>query len=188
MRNEAGPPSGAAATTSTGNQEWRQAGEAAGAVAARPASAAWSAERRSGRDRRRLGMRTFVQGGLNPRRRSGGRRCGDHAQLVDWHEPHLLFLAVAILLLSAADAFMTLTLISGGAREVNPVMDFVLQRQPQLFAATKMLLTGAGVLVLVACARATVFRVIRVSSVLRWCLFGYAGLIAYECWLFQQLA
>src|SRR5690606_20447678 len=124
-------------------------------------------ERRSGYDRRRLGIRTFLQGALNPRRRTGGRRRGDTGVLVDWHEPHLMFLAVAILLLSVSDAFLTLTLLAAGAYEVNPVMSFVLQRQPELFAAVKMALTGMGVLALVACARATVFRVIRVSSVLR---------------------
>src|SRR5690606_9242524 len=91
----------------------------------RPAAApiAGVGERRSGYDRRRTGIRTFVQGGLTPRRRSGGRRHDDQAWLVDWHEPHLLFLAVAILLLSVTDAFMTLTLLSAGAHEANPIMD-----------------------------------------------------------------
>src|SRR5690606_9799424 len=146
-----------------------------------------SIERRSGYDRRRTGIRTFVQGALTPRRRNGGRRQGDHALFVDWHEPHLLFLALTILLLSVTDAFLTVTLLSLGAREANPVMDFVLQRRPELFAAAKMMLTGVGVLVLVACARATVFRIIRVSAVMHWCLLLYAGLVAYEYWLLDRL-
>lgn len=145
-------------------------------------------ERRSGYDRRRPSVRAFLRGGLTPRRRSGGRRDGDRCWLADWHEPHLLFLAVAILLLSVTDAFLTLTLLEVGAYEANPVMHAVLARQPQLFAAVKMALTGAGVLVLVVCARATVFRVLRVSAVIHWCLFGYAALIAYECWLLREIA
>lgn len=144
-------------------------------------------ERRSGYDRRQTGIRTFVQGGLTPRRRSGGRRHDDRDWFVDWHEPHLLFLAVAILLLSVTDAFMTLTLLSAGAHEANPIMDFVLREKPELFAAVKMGMTGSGVLVLVACARATVFRVIRVTTVMHWCLFTYAALIAYECWLLRAI-
>lgn len=152
-----------------------------------PAARPHIRERRSGYDRRKLSARTFLQGGLTPRRRTGGRRRGDTAGLVDWHEPHLMFLAVAILLLSVSDAFLTLTLLAAGAYEANPVMSYVLERQPELFATVKMALTGVGVLVLVACARATVFRLIRVSSVLRGCLFLYAGLIAYECWLLQQV-
>ncbi|HEX7081297.1 MAG TPA: DUF5658 family protein [Gammaproteobacteria bacterium] len=145
------------------------------------------AERRSGHDRRRASVRTFIQGGLNPRRRSSGRRWDDGG-LVDWHEPHLLFLAVAILLLSVTDAFLTITLIGHGAQEVNPVMSLVLEKQPQLFAAAKIGLTCAGILVLVACARARVFRVLRVSTVIHWCLLSYAALIGYECWLLRAIA
>ena len=157
-------------------------------IAATAMSGAAIAERRSGYDRRRMTARTFLQGGLTPRRRSSGRRWDDAEWLVDWHEPHLLFLAVAILLLSVTDALLTLTLINLGAHEVNPVMDFVLAKQPHLFAAVKMALTGAGVLVLVVCARAKVFRVVRVSTFMHWFLLGYAGLIGYECWMLRAIA
>ena len=146
-----------------------------------------SRERRSGYDRRTLGVRTFLQGGLTPRRR-GGRRSDDVDRFTDWYEPHLLFLAVAILLLSVTDAFMTLTLISHGAHEANPIMDHFLRGDPQLFAAVKMALTGGGIVVLVACARARVFRVIRVSAIIHWCLLAYACLIVYEVWLLRQIA
>ena len=144
-------------------------------------------ERRSGYDRRNLGIRTFVQGGLTPRRRAG-RRQDDIDRFVDWYEPHLFFLSIAILLLSVTDAFMTLTLISHGAYEANPLMHHLLQQDLRLFAAMKMAMTGAGLIVLVACARARVFRVIRVSSLMHWCLLAYAALIVYECWLLRQIA
>lgn len=156
-------------------------------VVANTSARAALVERRSGYDRRSLTIRTFLQGGFNPRRR-GGRRWDDAGSLVDWHEPHLLFLSVAILLLSVTDAFLTLTLISHGAQEANPFMNVLLQKQPQLFAAVKMGLTGGAVLVLVACARATVFKVIRVTSVIHAALFVYAVLIAYECWLLRGVA
>ena len=140
-------------------------------------------DRRSGYDRRRPTLRTFMQGGLTPRRR-GGRRADD-VVLLDWHEPHLLFMAVAILLLSAADALLTLTLLANGANEINPVMNYLLVSHPQFFAAAKMTLTGMSVMILVACARATVFRVVRVSTIIRSFLLGYALLIGYECWLLK---
>ncbi len=145
-------------------------------------------ERRSGDDRRRTGIKTFLRGGLSPRRRNGGRRRDDQTLFVDWHEPHLLFLAVAILILSVTDAFLTLTLLAAGAHEANPVMDYVLRERPQLFAAAKMVLTGVGVCVLVVCARATVFRVIKVTSVMQSCLLLYAALIGYELWLMRAIA
>jgi len=143
-------------------------------------------ERRGGYDRRRLSARSFFQGGLTPRRRSG-RRAGETDGFVDWHEPHLLFLSLTILLLSVADAFLTLTLLTQGAREVNPVMAYVLEHYPAMFGMAKMILTGGALLVLVAMARATVFRLIRVSTVMHWFLIGYVSLIAYEWWLLRNI-
>ena len=141
-------------------------------------------ERRRGGDRRRLTLRSFLQGGLNPRRR-GGRRAGEQHLPVDWHEPYLLFLSLTILLLSVADAFLTITLIMGGAQEANPVMAYVLRDRPEWFAAIKMGLTGPGVLVLVAMARSRVFRVMRVGLVLQGIFVVYVALIAYEWWLLR---
>lgn len=143
-------------------------------------------ERRIRIDRRSLSIRTFLQGGLTPRRRAN-RRGGEVDSLVDWHEPHLLFLAIVILLLSVTDAFLTLTLINAGASEANPIMAFLLERTPQLFASVKMALTGIGVVVLVALARARIFRVIRTSIVIHWFMLGYVALICYEAWLLKQV-
>jgi hypothetical protein len=129
--------------------------------------------------------RTFVQGGLTPRRRDGRRNAEGH-NLVDWHEPQLLFLSLAILLLSVTDAFLTLTLMTHGAHEANPLLAVLLDAHPGLFAGAKMAMTGAGVLVLVALGRARVFRIIQVSAIMHWCVCGYVALIAYEWWLLQQ--
>ena len=141
-------------------------------------------ERRQGADRRRTTLRTFIQGGLTPRRR-GSRRSHERDALIDWHEPHLLFLALTILLLSVADAFLTLTLLTEGANEANPLLAFVLEGHPKLFAALKMGLTGTGILVLVALARARVFRLVRVGTVMHWLLLAYVALIGYEWWLLR---
>jgi hypothetical protein len=144
-------------------------------------------ERRGGGvDRRRTTLRTFLQSGFTPRRR-GGRRIDEQHLPIDWHEPYLLFLAVTILLLNVADAFLTLTLLTIGAREANPVIAFVLEEHPKLFAITKVGLTSVGVLVLVAVARARIFNVMRVSSLLHAVLLGYAVLICYEWWLLRAI-
>jgi hypothetical protein len=149
-----------------------------------PAAGTLVADRRSGYDRRSVSLRSFLRGGLTPRRR-GGRRSTDVAFILDWHEPHLLFMAIAILLLSVADALLTLTLLANGAQEMNPVMDYILASYPRLFAVVKMSLTGVGVMILVVCARTTVFRIVRVSTVMHWFLLGYSCLIAYELWLLK---
>jgi hypothetical protein len=141
-------------------------------------------ERRVADERRRTSLRSFLTGGLKPRRRDG-RRAGEQHLPIDWHEPYLLFLSLTILLLSVADAFLTITLITGGANEANPLLAFVLREHPDLFATIKMLLTGGGVLVLVAVARARLFRVMRVGVVLQGVFVAYVALIAYEWWLLR---
>ena len=90
-----------------------------------------------------------------------------------------------ILLLSVADAFLTFTLIMGGAQEANPLLAFVLRDHPELFAVVKMGLTGVGVLVLVAVARTRLFRIMRVGLVLQGVFVAYVALIAYEWWLLR---
>ena len=143
-------------------------------------------ERRGCYDRRTVSLRSFVQGGVTPRRRRV-RRADEASAFVDWHEPHLLFMAMTILLLSVADAFLTLTLLTQGGQEANPLLAYVLDNFPRAFAGVKMLLTGIGVVVLVALARATVFRIIRVVTLMHWCLVAYVILIFYEWWLLRSL-
>jgi len=142
-------------------------------------------ERRQRVDRRLLSWRTFFQGSITPQRRNS-RRGNEFDALVDWHEPHLLFLAIMILLLSVTDAFLTLTLISIGGEEANPIMAYLIEQTPRLFAIVKIALTGGGIVVLVALARARVFRVIRISNIIHWCMVGYVVLIVYEAWLLHQ--
>jgi hypothetical protein len=141
-------------------------------------------DRRRGPDRRRITLRSFLQGGITPRRR-GGRRADEQHLPIDWHEPYLLFLSMMILLLSVADAFLTITLIMGGAQEANPLLAFILADHPNLFAVIKMALTGTGVLVLVAIARARLFRIVRVGVILQGIFVAYVALIAYEWWLLR---
>jgi hypothetical protein len=143
------------------------------------------AERRAGEERRTLTLGTFLRGSVRVRRRADRR--ADDAYHVDWHEPDLLFLAVTILLLSVIDAFFTLTLLRHGAVEANPLLEFVLSEHPQFFAVIKMGFTGVGVLVLVAAARAHLFRVVRVKTILQWVLLGYVLLFGYEMWLLRDI-
>ena len=143
-------------------------------------------ERRDGADRRHTSLGTFLRGGVTPRRRYG-RRAGEHHLPIDWHEPYLLFVSLMIVLLSVADAFLTLTLIMNGASEANPFMAMVLLDFPELFAAVKMGFTGAGVLVLVAVARHRLFRIMRVGVVLQGFFVAYVALITYEWWLLRAI-
>jgi hypothetical protein len=92
-------------------------------------------------------------------------------------------LAVVLLLLSVADAFLTVTLIAGGAVETNPLLAFVLNEHPRAFAVVKMALTGAGVVLLVTIARTRIFQLISGRAFLQGLVAAYCALVAYEAWL-----
>jgi hypothetical protein len=93
--------------------------------------------------------------------------------------------AISILLLCVADAFMTVVLLQGGANEVNPIMAAVIYRSVALFAALKMGLTGVSITLLVILARYRFFRLMRVEWVLYGVLAAYVSLIGYEVWMLK---
>jgi len=135
---------------------------------------------RSSVERRRFGWRTVLYGFLRSRRRAV-RRAGDGEPVfTDWHHPWLFFLATATMLLSSIDAFFTLQLLERGATEINPVMASVLGVGTQAFAATKMLLTGFGILVVVFLARSRLFNRLRTGLVLTGFFSVYCCLVCYE--------
>jgi len=124
---------------------------------------------------------SVLYGNFNPRRRGPQRRLGDSRfHFLDWHAPHLLAVAIGILLLSVADAFMTVTLLAGGAIEVNPVMASVVYKSASLFAALKMAMTGIGVVLMVILSQYRFLRVVRVEVVMYAILVVYVGLLGYE--------
>ncbi len=149
------------------------------------ALSAQSVNRRARPDRRRTTWRTFTHGAVRARRRHS-RRDADEHHFLDWHEAYLLVPVVSILLLSVADALLTLKILSLGGSEVNPVMAWLLETNIRWFAVGKMAFTGFGVLVLVAVSRARIFRVLRVANVLHWFFAAYVALIGYEWVLLNQ--
>lgn len=106
---------------------------------------------------------------------------------MDWHHPQWLAVAILTLLLSIADAFMTLTLLERGANEANPFMEPLVHGSPLLFALIKICLTGGGITVLTLLARMRVFGRLPVGLLLYGVLFSYALLVGYEFWLLDTL-
>ena len=144
-------------------------------------------DRREHVDRRRRVWWSVVYGNFNPRRRAPPRRLDQsHYHSVDWHSPHLLAVAIGILLLSVVDAFMTLILLQGGADEVNPIMALVVYRSVAVFAALKMALTSLGVVFMVFLARYRFMRRLPVGWVLYGVLIAYTSLIGYEIHMFKS--
>ncbi len=89
------------------------------------------------------------------------------------------------MLLSVADAMLTLELMHLGAVEVNPLMAVFLDSGSPGFAYLKVALTGLGVTVLTIMARIHAFGRVPVGVVLYGVLGLYVSLIAYEYWLLQ---
>jgi len=152
-----------------------------------PAPPDAAAERRSHADRRRRILWSVWYGSFNPRRRRPPRRLDDSRyHSLDWYAAHLLAVSVGILLLSAADAFLTLLLLHSGAAEVNPVMAAVIYRGAATFTALKMGLTSMGIVLMVFLARYRFMRFIRVELVMYGMLLIYVWLVLYEIWMLRN--
>jgi hypothetical protein len=144
-------------------------------------------ERRWAERRRRVWW-SVLYGNFKPRRRHPMRRSDDSRyQSVDWHSAHLLAVSIGILLLSAADAFMTVTLLSGGAIEVNPIMAVAVSKSGSLFAMSKMAMTGMGVILMVSLARYRFMRIVRVDVILYAIFIAYMVLLGYEFWMLRAI-
>jgi hypothetical protein len=138
------------------------------------------AENRETDDRREFSWRTVFFGYFRSRRRTTRRDTEAEPLYTDWHHPWLFFLAIGIMLLSCIDAFFTLQLLDRGMIEINPVMAMLIGKGTLPFAASKMLLTGIGILVLVFLSRSRMFNLMRTGLVLTMFFSAYACLVCYE--------
>lgn len=137
-------------------------------------------DRRSA-DRRKGTLTSLIRGNWLARRRRARRTPDEHrGYYVDHYEPEVLCLIAAIVLLSCADALLTLSLLGLGGRELNVFMALLVHIDAQTFAGWKMALTASGVLFLAVHHRFRLFRCVRVHCVLQALLLAYLLLIGYE--------
>jgi hypothetical protein len=132
-------------------------------------------------------LAAYWRGALHPRRVAGRRRRDRLYPIVDRHSPRVLALVITILGLCVLDGVLTVTLMSHGAREANPVLALFLPDNLPWFAAVKLALTTVGMVVLVACSRMRLFRRIPGETMLYVVLALYAGLVVYELRLLKLL-
>ena len=137
-------------------------------------------ERRAAADRRLFSWRTIMFGFARSRRHNHRRDEDAEIHFLDWHHPWLFFLAVGTMLLSCVDAFMTLQLLELGMYEANPFMAAMLEQSTSTFAATKMAITGTGILILVFLAKARFLNRFRTGLFLTMFFSFYACLVCYE--------
>lgn len=131
-------------------------------------------------ERRMFGLTTLIKGTTLCRRHSGRRTADRLGYYVDWYAPHLLYITVAIIALSAIDAVITLYLIQHGLIEINPIMALLMQHDIGLFVATKIGVTSVAILFLVVHHTFWLFKRLPVSTLIYAALALYLGLIGYE--------
>ena len=137
-------------------------------------------EQRTAVARRNLNWRTAFYGFVLSRRRQHRRSAESDVIFLDWHHPWLFFLAVGTMILSCADAFLTLQLIDRGMSEVNPVMLALLGAGTSTFAAVKLAMTACCIFVLVFLAKVDFLNRLRTGLFLTAFFTGYAILVCYE--------
>jgi hypothetical protein len=94
---------------------------------------------------------------------------------------------VLILVLSVADAFLTLELVRGGMTELNYVMYYYMELGPLPFVLIKYSLTAVG-LILLLMHKNYFFMAgrVRVKAIIVVLAFMYSALITYELFLFRE--
>ena len=145
-------------------------------------------ERRSGQDRRQnrltISKRLFFNG-----RRESGRRAEDRKQIMalDRYSPSLFIGIVAVLSLSLLDAMLTLTLLSRGARELNPVMAYYLSHGPYVFLSVKYGLTALSVLLIVLLKDSLPHRYcLNSATLLHLFAAGFGSVVIWQVYLLSR--
>jgi hypothetical protein len=139
-----------------------------------------TSNKREDSERRDFTWRTVFFGFMRSRRHVHRRDLDDEVVFLDWHHPWLFFLATGTMLLSAADAFLTLQLLERGMVEVNPLMSVIMKKSTMLFTSTKLGITALGILTLVYLAKFLFLNRIRTGAILTGFFTFYACLVCYE--------
>jgi hypothetical protein len=139
-------------------------------------------DRRSGKDRRAAPTSPFTLKSLFGARTSS-RRKEDFTRyyFFDRYSPFFVILLIVTLLLSLFDAFLTLRLMDGNFRELNPVMEYFINLGPSPFLLVKWLLTVFGLLTLLILKNFYLWGgKIKAETILVVIPFLYLVLITYE--------
>ncbi len=153
------------------------------ATASAPAGGYRQENRRRNSDRRSHSLGSFIYGGFRPRRRDGRRAGDDQRVFLDWHEPRVLWLVLATLLMSCTDAVLTLNILATGGSEMNGLMDWLIRNDVMAFIWVKISVTSIGLILLALLANRRIFGQFPVIRLLEALCFGYGLLMLWEVYL-----
>jgi hypothetical protein len=148
------------------------------------------ANQRSGDDRRRPGLPRLRYLFLGGRRRAV-RRSTDARRvfILDRYSPKLFAAMMGIIVLSILDAALTLFLVAHGASEINPVMNYFLQKGPVVFMTAKYLFTSIAVVIFVLLAQSVLpwSSSFTPQRLYRCALLAFGGVVVWEIVLVYRL-
>jgi len=137
--------------------------------------------------RRRISTKTFLGALLKQRRREIRRDDDRIGSYIDWYGPWPFLASFLIIVLSFTDALLTMILLNNGAIEMNILMDWLIKKDVQTFAATKMVVTGLAIIILVMHFNFRVYRIIAVRYVMYALVPVYTLLIVHEFNMLAQI-
>ncbi len=142
-------------------------------------------ERRSGNDRRCRPTSPFtLQSLVGSRRHYRRNQDARKFYFVDLYSPFSSAMLVCTVVLSIADAFLTLRLVGEDAQELNPVMDFFLKLGPLHFIMVKWFLTAFSLITLLVLKNYYLWQGrVRTEVVLALLPFLYLVLVSYEIFM-----
>ena len=131
----------------------------------------------------------LYQLGIKKGQRMKARRLNIKAPVyVDRYAGHLMLCAIAIMMLSAVDAFFTLNILARGGEEINPFMAVLIEDSVGKFIGIKLALTSLALILLTMHHNVLLTEKIRVRHVEDLVLSGYTFLIGYELFLLRLAA
>ncbi|MCC6917469.1 DUF5658 family protein [Nitrosomonas sp.] len=143
--------------------------------------------RRSRERRIRAAFVCPYQLGFKQGRRLVQRRSVRGAAYVDQYDWLLTTCCLAIVLLSAADAFLTVSILTGGGTELNYFMEILIENSTQKFIAFKLALTSLAAILLTIHHEVQIHGGFRCRHLLYMISTGYTCLISYELILLQVI-
>jgi hypothetical protein len=103
--------------------------------------------------------------------------------------PSLLAAALCTIVLSVVDAYFTLDLVGRGAEELNPIMDYYLEKSPLIFFSVKYLLTCATIILILSVKEIWIFgKKLRTEIIFACFILQLAAVVQWQLVLLRDMA
>ncbi len=145
------------------------------------------AEKRVYQDRRISPTKPFSKYTLWGRRKKARRQHEDHNYYVDRYELPYLFIIAAILLLCILDAYLTLTFMRYGGKELNPFMLALMDRNIGLAMVIKYLITVGCLVFFLLHKNFKILGRLKINSMIYGVLCLYVALVGVEIYWYAQI-